>query len=50
VATMFFGMSPQDPLALAGAIVVLLVAAMLAVVVPTRRAASVDAAAVLHRS
>lgn len=50
VATMFFGMSPQDPLALAGAIVVLLIAAMLAVVVPTRRAASVDAAAVLHRS
>jgi predicted permease len=50
VAAMFFGVSPQDPIALAGAVVILLVAATLAVLVPTRRAAAVDAALVLRRS
>ena len=50
VAAMFFGVSPQDPLAFAGAPVILLAAATLAVLMPTRRAASVDAAIVLRRS
>ena len=49
-AAMFFGVSPQDPIALAGAASVLLAAAILAVLVPTRRAAAVDAALVLRRS
>jgi hypothetical protein len=42
-----FGVSPQDPIAYAGAAIVLLAAAMIAVLLPTRRAATVDAAAVL---
>jgi ABC-type antimicrobial peptide transport system permease subunit len=50
VTAMFFGVSPQDPIALAGAAAILLTAATLAVLVPTRRAAAVDAAAVLRRS
>lgn len=50
VATMFFGISPQDPIALAGAVAILLLATMLAVLAPTRRAAAVDAAAELKRS
>jgi FtsX-like permease family len=50
VAAMFFGVSPQDPMAFAGTAVILLVAATLAVLVPTRRAAAVDAALVLGRS
>lgn len=50
VAAMFFGVSPQDPIAFAGAAVILLAAAILAVLVPTRRAAAVDAAFVLRRS
>ncbi len=50
VAGMFFGVSPQDPMAFAGAAVILLAAAILAVLVPTRRAAAVDAALVLRRS
>jgi ABC-type antimicrobial peptide transport system permease subunit len=50
VAAMFFGVSPHDPIAFTGAAVVLIVAATLAVMVPTRRAASVDAAFVLRRS
>jgi predicted permease len=50
VAAMFFGVSPQDPVALAGAIVVLIAAAIVAVLLPTRRAAAVDAAAVLKGS
>jgi ABC-type lipoprotein release transport system permease subunit len=50
VAAMFFSISPQDPIAFAGAAAILLVAAMLAVLVPTRRAAAVDAALVLRRS
>lgn len=49
-AAIFFGVSPRDPLALAGAAVTLLVAAILAVLVPTRRASRVDAALVLRRS
>jgi predicted permease len=47
-ATMLFGVSPRDPIAYAGAAAILLVAAMLAVLVPTRRAARVDAALVLR--
>jgi predicted permease len=50
VATMFFGVSPQDPLAFAGAAAILIAAAMLAVLVPTRRAATVDAAVVLRQA
>jgi predicted permease len=50
VASMFFGVSPQDPVAFAGAAVIMLAAATLAVLVPTRRAAAVDAALVLRRS
>ena len=42
-----FGVSPQDPIAYAGAAIVLLAATMLAVLLPTRRAVTVDAAAVL---
>ena len=49
-AAMFFGVSPQDPIAYAGAAVILLAAATLAVLAPTRRAAAVDAAFVLRRS
>jgi putative ABC transport system permease protein len=49
-ATMFFGVAPQDPVALAGAAAILFGAAMLAVLVPTRRAAAVDAAVVLRQS
>ena len=50
VAAMFFGVSPQDPLAFAGAAAILLAAAALAVLAPTRRAAAVDAAFVLRRT
>jgi predicted permease len=49
-AAMFFGVPPHDPMALAGAAVILLAAATLAVLIPTRRAAAVDAALVLRRS
>jgi ABC-type antimicrobial peptide transport system permease subunit len=50
VAAMFFGVSPQDPLALGGAAAILLAAAIVAVLAPTRRAAAVDAALILKRS
>ena len=50
VAAMFFGVSPQDPMAFVAAAVILLAAALLAVLAPTRRAAAVDAALVLRRS
>jgi putative ABC transport system permease protein len=50
VATMFFGVSPHDPIAFAGAAAILIAAATLAVLAPTRRAASVDAAIVLRGS
>jgi ABC-type lipoprotein release transport system permease subunit len=49
-AAMLFGVSAQDPLAYGGAAAILLAAAMLAVFVPTRRAAAVDAAFVLRQS
>ena len=49
VAAMFFGVSPQDPIAFAGAAAIVLTAATLAVLVPTRRAAAVDAASVLRQ-
>jgi putative ABC transport system permease protein len=49
-AAAFFGVSPRDPVAFAGAAVVLLTAAILAVLVPTRRAAGVDASLVLRQS
>jgi putative ABC transport system permease protein len=48
VAAMFFGVSPRDPFAFAGAAAILLAAAALAVLAPTRRAAAVDAAFVLR--
>jgi predicted permease len=48
-AAVFFGVSPQDPIAFAGAAGILLGAATLAVLIPTRRAAAVDAAFVLRR-
>lgn len=50
LSAVLFGVSPQDPVAYAGAAVVLLAAAVLAVLVPTRRAAAVDAAFVLRQS
>ena len=48
-AAVFFGVSPQDPMAFAGAALILLASAVLAVLIPTRRAASVDAAIVLRQ-
>jgi ABC-type antimicrobial peptide transport system permease subunit len=50
VAQMFFGVSPQDPIAVTAAAAIVLTAALAAVLAPTRRAASVDAALVLRRS
>ena len=50
VAGILYGVSPQDPIAFAGAAAILLAAATLAVLVPTRRAAAVDAAFVLRGS
>jgi ABC-type antimicrobial peptide transport system permease subunit len=50
IAAVFFGVSPNDPLALGGAIATLLAAAILAVLVPTRRAVELDPATVLKRS
>jgi predicted permease len=49
-AAMLFGVSPQDPAAFAGAALILIASAILAVLVPTRRAAAVDAASVLKRA
>jgi ABC-type antimicrobial peptide transport system permease subunit len=49
VAAIFFGVSPQDPVAFVGAALILLAAATLAVLAPTRRAAAVDPAFVLRR-
>lgn len=48
-AGVLYGVSALDPMAFAGAIVLLLLAAGLAVIVPTRRAASSDPAAVLRQ-
>ena len=50
VAGILFGVSPQDPIAFAGAAAILLGAATLAVLLPTRRAAAVDPAFVLRQS
>lgn len=49
-AAMFFGVPPQDPLALGAAALVLLTASAIAVLLPTRRASAVDASLVLKRS
>jgi ABC-type antimicrobial peptide transport system permease subunit len=43
-----YGLSPADPLTFAAALIVLLTASTGAVVLPTRRAAAVDPAAVLR--
>ena len=48
-SALFFGVSPQDPIALVGVAVILLVSASLAVLAPTRRAAAVDAALILKQ-
>ena len=45
-----FGLSPQDPLALAAATAILLVAGAAAILIPARRAARVDPATVLRES
>ena len=50
VAAMFFGVSPQDPIAFGGAAAILVVASTVAVLAPTRRAARLDPALVLQRS
>lgn len=47
-AVTFFGVSPQDPIAFGGAAAILIAAATLAVLAPTRRAAQADAAVVLR--
>jgi predicted permease len=49
IADILFGVSPQDPMAFAGAAVILLAAATCAVLLPTRRAAAVDPAFVLRQ-
>lgn len=49
-AAAFFGVSPHDPFAIAGAAFILLAAATLAVLIPTRRAAAVDMVSILTRS
>jgi predicted permease len=49
LAGVLYGISPADPFAFAGALIVLLTAAILAVFVPTRRAAALDPAAVLRQ-
>jgi len=48
VASLLYGMSEHDPLALIGAVIVLLGAAVAAVFFPTRRAARLDPAVVLR--
>jgi hypothetical protein len=48
MAGALYGLSPADPLAFGGALIVLVAAATLAVFLPTRRAAAVDPAAVLR--
>ena len=49
-ASLFTGISPNDPLAISVAAATLLAAALLAVVIPARRAARVDPASVLRES
>lgn len=48
VAGLLYGLSERDPVALTGAVVILLIAALAAVVLPTRRAARLDPAVVLR--
>jgi ABC-type antimicrobial peptide transport system permease subunit len=50
IAGTFFGVSTTDPLSFVAAVVVLAGAAAMAVVIPTRRAARADAAAVLRQA
>ena len=49
-ASLFTGISPNDPVAIGIAMVTLLVAALVAVVIPARRAARVDPATILRES
>jgi ABC-type antimicrobial peptide transport system permease subunit len=48
VASLLYGMSEHDPIALTGTVILLLGAALAAVLVPTRRAARLDPAVVLR--
>jgi hypothetical protein len=48
-AGVLFGVAPADPIAFVSAILVLTAAALAAVIVPTRRASSIDPAAVLRQ-
>jgi ABC-type antimicrobial peptide transport system permease subunit len=48
-ATMFYGVSPQDPVAHAAAAAILLIAGIVAVLAPARTASTVDSAALLRR-
>jgi ABC-type antimicrobial peptide transport system permease subunit len=49
LADILYGISPADPLAFAGALIVLLSAAIVAGFVPARRGAAVDPVAVLRQ-
>jgi predicted permease len=49
VSGVLYGLSASDPIAFGGAVLVLLTAATLAVIVPTRRAAAIDPAATLRQ-
>ena len=49
VAGLLFGVSPVDPIAFAGAVLILLCTAVIAVIFPTRRAASVNPSSVLRQ-
>ena len=49
-ASLFAGISPHDPIAIGVAATTLLAAALLAVVIPARRAAKVDPASILRES
>jgi predicted permease len=48
VESFLYGMNPEDPLALAGAVVVLIAAALAAAIAPARRAARIDPMAALR--
>jgi predicted permease len=49
IAGALYGVSPRDPVAIAAAVAVLLIAAALAVLVPARRAARIDPVAILRQ-